>query len=124
MKRSFDQVNNEGLGKVIADHYNKIQELGIEQRDESKIIGLRRFNNWIKSMVLNEFIDLTKNNCHANPNNIKVLDIGCGKGNCRSEIQFQNIVLNFVNLIHFFSYKRWRSTKVFRMWYQTFNMYR
>lgn len=85
MKRSIDDVDDEvckskGLGKVIADHYNKLENTGVEARNESKIICMRNFNNWLKSMIINEFVDLAKENCHANPSNIKVLDIGCGKG--------------------------------------------
>ena len=80
MKRRIDEVDGGGYSRVIADHYNKIEDSGLEHRNESKIICMRSFNNWIKSLIVNEFVDLTRENCHANPTNIKVLDVGCGKG--------------------------------------------
>lgn len=79
-KRRIDEVHDGGYSRVIAEHYNKIEDSGLEQRSESKIICMRSFNNWIKSLIVNEFVDLARENCHANPTNIKVLDVGCGKG--------------------------------------------
>ena len=34
--------------KVVAHHYNKLQEKGLAERFNSKIFYLRNFNNWIK----------------------------------------------------------------------------
>lgn len=34
--------------------YNNPQELGIDRRNESKILHLRNFNNWIKSMLISK----------------------------------------------------------------------
>lgn len=79
-KRRIDEVHDGGYSGLIAEHYNKIQDAGLEQRNESKIICMRSFNNWIKSLIVNEFVALARENCHANPTSIKVLDVGCGKG--------------------------------------------
>nr|CAD7413197.1 unnamed protein product [Timema poppensis] len=37
---------------VVAEHYNTLQEKGLEERSKSRIFYLRNFNNWIKSMLI------------------------------------------------------------------------
>ncbi|RKP36127.1 guanine-N(7)-methyltransferase domain-containing protein [Dimargaris cristalligena] len=54
----------------VASHYNARPELGIERRQESKIIRLRKFNNWVKAILIAK---------HTMPGD-RALDIGCGKG--------------------------------------------
>lgn len=50
-----------------------VPERGREWRvTNSKIKGLRSFNNWVKSSTIQKFI--------GNERYLKVLDIGCGKG--------------------------------------------
>ena len=50
-----------------------VPERGREWRvTDSKIKGLRSFNNWVKSSLIQKFI--------GDERHIKVLDIGCGKG--------------------------------------------
>ena len=44
----------EGHSNVVATHYNQIEEVGINRRKESRIIKMRSFNNWLKSMLLGE----------------------------------------------------------------------
>lgn len=44
------QPQGEGLAPVVARHYNEIEEKGLEAREESKIVILRKYNNWAKSM--------------------------------------------------------------------------
>jgi mRNA (guanine-N7-)-methyltransferase len=50
-----------------------VPERGREWRQtDSKIKGLRSFNNWVKSSTIQKFV--------GDERHIKVLDIGCGKG--------------------------------------------
>jgi mRNA (guanine-N7-)-methyltransferase len=50
-------------------------EVGVESREFSPIIGLKKFNNWIKSVLIGKFAFRANNAAGA-----RVLDIGCGKG--------------------------------------------
>lgn len=66
----------------VADHYNKRREVGIHGREESPIIALRKFNNWIKSVLVGQFArgrDPTMDG-RTRPRGGRVLDLGCGKG--------------------------------------------
>ncbi|XP_054841052.1 mRNA cap guanine-N7 methyltransferase isoform X2 [Eublepharis macularius] len=62
--------------EAVAAHYNKLEEVGLEQRSMSRIFYLRNFNNWIKSVLIGEFLDKVR----QRKQNITVLDLGCGKG--------------------------------------------
>ncbi|KAL8182346.1 UNVERIFIED_CONTAM: hypothetical protein K2H54_053756 [Gekko kuhli] len=62
--------------EAVAAHYNKLEEVGLEQRSMSRIFYLRNFNNWIKSVLIGEFLDRVR----QRKQNIAVLDLGCGKG--------------------------------------------
>ncbi|KAJ6662181.1 hypothetical protein lerEdw1_012647 [Lerista edwardsae] len=62
--------------EAVAAHYNKLEEVGLEQRSTSRIVYLRNFNNWIKSVLIGEFLDKVR----QRKQNITVLDLGCGKG--------------------------------------------
>jgi mRNA (guanine-N7-)-methyltransferase len=66
---------------------NARPEVGIEQRRDSQIIGLRSFNNWIKSVLITRFahpalVSSTVTDGRGGRGALrgKVLDIGCGKG--------------------------------------------
>ncbi|KAJ1844076.1 mRNA cap guanine-N7 methyltransferase [Coemansia sp. RSA 2703] len=65
-----DKVHTLSKAQQVAEHYNTRIELGIEGRMHTKITGLRTFNNWVKTVLINEN---TTPGC-------KVLDLGCGKG--------------------------------------------
>lgn len=39
---------------LVADHYNSLEEKGLSQRNQSRIVYMRNFNNWIKSMLISE----------------------------------------------------------------------
>ena len=62
-----------GLGHLVAQHYDNLPERGRKQRAESRIIHMRNFNNWIKSTLINEYIEKVKRNTD---DRIKVLDVG------------------------------------------------
>lgn len=63
--------NTENSSKDVADHYNSRPNLQPSERVRSSIIHLRDFNNWVKSVLIREFVS---------QGNLKVLDLACGKG--------------------------------------------
>ncbi|KAJ5669644.1 hypothetical protein N7462_010714 [Penicillium macrosclerotiorum] len=86
-----------GVSDVVRQHYNAVPERGREWRKtESKIKGLRSFNNWVKSTLIQKFspdeeftarFEDTKDwaDDGAGPppvddKRLLVLDLGCGKG--------------------------------------------
>jgi mRNA (guanine-N7-)-methyltransferase len=72
-KQAQKEAAQRGVHDVVKQHYNSVPERGREfRKTDSKIKGLRSFNNWIKSSTIQKFI--------GDENNLRVLDIGCGKG--------------------------------------------
>ncbi|KAL1617977.1 mRNA cap guanine-N7 methyltransferase [Diplodia seriata] len=71
-----------GVGDVVKQHYNAVPERGREWRKtDSKIKGLRSFNNWVKSCIIQKFSPGDESLGESRyGENILVLDIGCGKG--------------------------------------------
>lgn len=62
-----------GVHDVVKQHYNMVPERGRDWRmTDSKIKGLRSYNNWVKSSTIQKFI--------GDERNLKIMDIGCGKG--------------------------------------------
>ncbi|KAL4873006.1 mRNA capping enzyme-domain-containing protein [Aspergillus spectabilis] len=84
-----------GVTDIIRQHYNAVPQRGREWRKtESKIKGLRTFNNWVKSTIIQKFspdeeftarsVD-TKDWANGAPpptdeKRLLVIDLGCGKG--------------------------------------------
>ncbi|XP_055952591.1 mRNA cap guanine-N7 methyltransferase-like isoform X2 [Argiope bruennichi] len=66
---------SDSLAPIVAQHYNKIEEKGLEERKQSRIFYMRNFNNWIKSMLIKEFTEKIRYEEKK-----YVLDIGSGKG--------------------------------------------
>lgn len=60
--------------EVVRSHYNARPNQGREQRNQSPIVNLRNFNNWIKSTLIRNFTP------DGRDQRIRVLDLGCGKG--------------------------------------------
>lgn len=76
-----------GVHDVVRQHYNNVPERGREWRTrDSKIKGLRVFNNWIKSCIIQRYSpdeDHTPGSREmgrSSGQDLLVLDIGCGKG--------------------------------------------
>lgn len=71
-------VATRGVEEVVRQHYNAVPQRGREWRKtDSRIKGLRSFNNWIKSTIIHKFSP-SESGKEASP--LRVLDIGCGKG--------------------------------------------
>jgi mRNA (guanine-N7-)-methyltransferase len=73
MKRKFEDLaeDSEEIKKSrIVAHYNARPEYGLENRKRSPILHLKNFNNWIKCVLIGEYIA---------PDDA-VLDLCCGKG--------------------------------------------
>ena len=67
-----------GVEEVVRQHYNAVPQRGRDWRKtDSRIKGLRSFNNWIKSTIIHKFSPAETG---ADPYPLRVLDIGCGKG--------------------------------------------
>ncbi|XP_055383143.1 mRNA cap guanine-N7 methyltransferase [Condylostylus longicornis] len=73
----YQKVNENA--KVVATHYNKLEEKGLAKRSKSKIIYMRNFNNWIKSMLIEEYLKKIKSTQKLGEP-LRVLDMCCGKG--------------------------------------------
>lgn len=66
--------------QVVATHYNLIEEKGLDERSKSRIVYLRNFHNWIKSMLINEYLTKIRNSKKQHNPPIRVHDMCCGKG--------------------------------------------
>ncbi|KAI6028341.1 guanine-N(7)-methyltransferase [Pisolithus orientalis] len=82
--RSMALVFRYSCLKQCAD--NLRPEVGVKQRLRSPIIGLKNFNNWVKSVLITRFAhpvlatSTTKSIDGPSGGRGKVLDMGCGKG--------------------------------------------
>lgn len=79
--------NARGIHDAVRQHYNAVPERGRDwRRTDSRIKGLRSFNNWVKSTIIQkfspseEFLAGPQEEGARPPPNLLVLDIGCGKG--------------------------------------------
>ena len=71
-------ASTRGVEEVVRQHYNAVPQRGREWRKtDSRIKGLRSFNNWIKSTIIHKF---SPSEPGREPLPLRVLDIGCGKG--------------------------------------------
>lgn len=66
-----------GVHDVVRQHYNAVPQRGRDWRKtDSRIKGLRSFNNWVKSTIIHKFAPIDGGNGPP----LRVLDLGCGKG--------------------------------------------
>ncbi|XP_018917060.1 mRNA cap guanine-N(7) methyltransferase [Bemisia tabaci] len=71
--------STESFGNAVASHYNSIEDVGGRERQKSRIVHLRNFNNWIKGMLIDHYLKkVSEKKKHREP--LKVLDLACGKG--------------------------------------------
>ena len=76
------------INDVVRAHYNAVPERGRDwRRTDSRIKGLRSFNNWVKSCIIQKFSPAEDHTPGARErgergteSKLLVLDIGCGKG--------------------------------------------
>ncbi|KAK3316170.1 mRNA capping enzyme-domain-containing protein [Apodospora peruviana] len=75
------------INDVVRAHYNAVPERGRDWRKtDSRIKGLRSFNNWVKSCIIQKFSPDEDHTPGAlergitSGNQLLVLDLGCGKG--------------------------------------------
>ncbi|KAI2633183.1 guanine-N(7)-methyltransferase [Hypomontagnella submonticulosa] len=84
-------LDQRGINDVVRQHYNAVPERGRDWRKtDSRIKGLRSFNNWVKSTLIQKFSpdedhtpgahERGRDMAGARDHELLVLDIGCGKG--------------------------------------------
>ncbi|XP_063529366.1 mRNA cap guanine-N7 methyltransferase [Cydia strobilella] len=78
-------TQGEEHASVVAAHYNHLEEKGLKERFNSPIFYLRNFNNWVKSVLIQEYTDKIREKDYGRP--LRVLDICCGKGGDLSKWQ-------------------------------------
>uniref|UniRef100_A0A915HPT7 mRNA cap guanine-N(7) methyltransferase n=1 Tax=Romanomermis culicivorax TaxID=13658 RepID=A0A915HPT7_ROMCU len=84
----MDSIRNDNRlikNEDVAKHYNAVPETGLLVRTQSRIFYLRNFNNWIKSISIDDALtkikDSSRNGRHrSEQEKISVLDMCCGKG--------------------------------------------
>ncbi|KOS17372.1 mRNA cap guanine-N7 methyltransferase [Escovopsis weberi] len=92
--QTAEVVRARGTHDVVREHYNSVPERGRDWRTrDSKIKGLRVFNNWIKSCIIQRYSpdeDHTpgsREQGRSSGRELLILDIGCGKGGDLSKWQ-------------------------------------
>lgn len=79
-KAELETVRSRPVYESVRQHYNDREDRGREARQESRIFRLRKFNNWIKSVLIGKFIPERTEEEMDEGRGLFVLDIGCGKG--------------------------------------------
>ncbi|EIW60733.1 mRNA (guanine-N7)-methyltransferase [Trametes versicolor FP-101664 SS1] len=70
---------------AVVEHYNARPDVGVAQRQDSPIIGLKSFNNWVKSVLITRFAHpalTAAPSAQRRGSRLRgrVLELGCGKG--------------------------------------------
>lgn len=66
--------------EIIANHYNSRSDGGHRERNQSNIYHMRNFNNWIKSELINMYVDRVRSQKLRHGDQVRALDMCCGKG--------------------------------------------
>ncbi|OXU26332.1 hypothetical protein TSAR_003122 [Trichomalopsis sarcophagae] len=78
-EKKDDSEKSTDHASLVANHYNTLEEKGLAERNKSRIVYMRNFNNWVKSMLINEYLEkVRQGKSHGEP--LRVLDMCCGKG--------------------------------------------
>lgn len=97
-KADLEAARSRPVYEAVRQHYNEREERGREARQESKIFRLRKFNNWVKSVLIAKFIpERTEEEIDEN-RGLFVLDIGCGKGGDLGKWQKQPTIQGYVGV--------------------------
>lgn len=97
-RADLEAARSRPVYEAVRQHYNEREDRGREARQESRIFRLRKFNNWIKSVLIGKFIpDRTEEQVDED-RGLFVLDIGCGKGGDLGKWQKQNQVQMYVGV--------------------------
>src|SRR5277367_3224675 len=97
-KADLEAARSRPVYETVRQHYNEREERGREARQESRIFKLRKFNNWVKSVLIAKFIPERTEEEIDEDRGLFVLDIGCGKGGDLGKWQKQRDVQAYVGV--------------------------
>jgi mRNA (guanine-N(7))-methyltransferase domain len=97
-RREMESARARPVYETVRQHYNEREERGREARQESKTFRLRKFNNWVKSVLIAKFIPERTEEEVDEGRGLLVLDIGCGKGGDLGKWQKQTQVQGYVGV--------------------------
>jgi hypothetical protein len=97
-RAELEAARSRPVYESVRQHYNDKEERGREARQESRIFKLRKFNNWIKSVLIAKFIPERTEEQIDEDRGLFVLDIGCGKGGDLGKWQKQPQVQAYVGV--------------------------
>ena len=97
-RADLEAARSRPVYETVRQHYNEREERGREARQESKIFRLRKFNNWVKSVLIAKFIPERTEEEVDEDRGLFILDIGCGKGGDLGKWQKQPTVQAYVGV--------------------------
>jgi hypothetical protein len=97
-RSELEAARSRPVYETVRQHYNDREDRGREARQESRIFRLRKFNNWIKSVLIAKFLPERSEEQVDDDRGLFVLDIGCGKGGDLGKWQKQSQVQAYVGV--------------------------
>jgi hypothetical protein len=97
-RAELEAARSRPVYETVRQHYNDREDRGREARQESRIFRLRKFNNWIKSVLIAKFLPERTEEQVDEDRGLFVLDIGCGKGGDLGKWQKQSQVQAYVGV--------------------------